>query len=107
MKNKVLLLFGILALVALQANAELTVEDVRSREYLKNHGHSDATADIVEMSNAAVNGEKAVLPIHHKYENKPAIYRWVDKFFIYVDPVLDDGKFLRHDISTEPAVDDL
>ena len=107
MKIKTLLLFGIVAMAILPANAELTTSDVRSREYLMNHGHSAATADIVQMQNDSVNGVKSDLPIHHKYDNKPLVYKWVDKFFLYLDPANDDGKFLRHDTKLTPHVDDL
>ena len=107
MKTKILLLTGILALAAIPANAELTVDDVSSREYLMNHGHSGATADIVELAKSSVNGSKADLPVDHKYDNKPLIYKWVDKAFIYLDPALDKGKFMREDIKYTPTVDDL
>ena len=51
MKIKTLLFLGIFAIAILPANAELTTSDVRSRDYLMNHGHSSATADIVQMQN--------------------------------------------------------
>ncbi len=105
--KKLLLLSGILALSLMPANAELSVDDVSSREYLINHGHAAATADIVELSRSAVNGNEADLPIYHKYDNKPLIYKWIDKTFIYLDPALDDGKFLRKDTKFAPSVDDL
>ena len=107
MKTKILLLAGVLAVSLLPVNAQLSVDDASSREYLINHGHSAATADIVELSKGAANGEKVVLPVDRKYDNKPIVYKWIDKFFIYMDPALDNGKFMREDTKFQPSVDDL
>lgn len=107
MKTKTLLILGIAAMTILPACAELTVDDVSSRDYLINHGHSAATIDIIDLQKNAVNGNKIVLPIDNKYENKPLVYKWVDKFFLYLDPALDNGKFLREDTKFYPNVDDL
>ena len=70
MKTKILLLAGIIAISLLPANAQLTVDDSTSREYLINHGHSNSTADIVELSKGAVSGDKTILPVDRKYENR-------------------------------------
>lgn len=107
MKKELLILAGALMIASLPVRAELTVDDVSSREYLMNHGHAEAAADIVELSKAAVNGNKADLPIYHKYDNKPLIYKWIDKTFIYIDPALDTGRFMREDTKFHPSVDDL
>ncbi len=107
MKTKILLLAGVLAVSLLPVNAQLSVDDASSREYLINHGHSNSTVDIVELSKGAANGEKVVLPVDRKYENKPVIYKWVDKLFLYVDPANDKGDFLREDIKFYPSVDAL
>ena len=107
MKTKLLLLTGLFAIIILPAGAQLSAEDASSREYLINHGHSAATADIVELSKGAANGEKVVLPVDRKYDNKPIVYKWIDKFFIYMDPALDNGKFMREDTKFQPSVDDL
>ncbi len=107
MKNKLLLLVGLLAIVALPASAQLSAEDASSREYLINHGHSAATADIVELNKGATTGEKVVLPVDRKYDNKPIVYKWIDKFFIYMDPALDNGKFMREGTKFHPSIDDI
>lgn len=107
MKIKTLLLLGMFALAMLPVRAELTVDDVSSREYLINHGHASSAADIVELTKGSVNGAKVYLPVDYKYENKPLVYKWVDKFFIYLDPAQDNGKFLREDTKFYPNVDDL
>lgn len=107
MKTKILLLTGVLAMAVLPVFAQLSAEDASSREYLINHGHSNATADIVELNKGAATGEKVVLPIDRKYENKSVIYKWVDKFFLYLDPAYDSGNFMREDIKFKPSVDAL
>ena len=107
MKTKILLLAGIIAISLLPANAQLTVDDSTSREYLINHGHSNVTADIVELSKGAVSGDKTILPVDRKYENRSVIYKWVDKFFLYIDPAYDKGNFMREDIKFNPSVDAL
>ncbi len=108
MKTKLfLLILGIAAMTVLPASAELTVEDITSREYVMNHGNSSTTADLIELQKASVNGDKADLPIYHKYDNKPLVYRWVNRFFEYLDPAQDKGIFLREDTKFSPSVDDL
>ncbi len=107
MKTKILLLTGVLAMAVLPVFAQLSAEDASSREYLINHGHSNATADIVELSKGAVSGDKTILPVDRKYENRSVIYKWVDKFFLYIDPAYDKGNFMRGDIKFNPSVDAL
>lgn len=107
MKNKILLVAGLMAALAVPVRAELTVGDTSSDTYLKNHGHSQATIDIVNLQKSNASGENFDLPVYHKYDNKPAIYKWIDKFFIYMDPALDDGQFLRQDTKFVPNPDDL
>lgn len=107
MKNKILLLAGLVAIAGIPANAELTVDDLSSREYLLNHGYSETMVDIIDLQKSNINGEKADIPIYHRYDNKPAIYKWIDKFFIYLDPALDDGKFLKRNQNFSPSVEDL
>ena len=107
MKTKILLLTGLMVTAMLPASAQLSAEDASSREYLINHGHSSVTADIVELNKGAATGEKIVLPVDTKYDNKPIVYKWIDKFFIYMDPALDNGKFLREDTKFHPSLDDL
>ena len=54
MKTKLfLLILGIAAMTVLPASAELTVEDITSREYVMNHGNSSTTADLIELQKAA------------------------------------------------------
>lgn len=107
MKTKFLLISAVIAFASIPVHAELTVDDVSSRAYLINHGYAEATADIVELTKSAVNGNKADLPIYHKYDNKPLLYRWFDQAFTYIDPALDTGRFLREDTKFYPSVDDL
>lgn len=107
MKNKILLAVGLMVVFTIPVRAELTVDDISSDAYLRNHGHSQATVDIINLQKSNASGEKADLPVYHKYDNKPAIYKWVDKFFLYIDPATDDGRFMRQDIKYVPHVEDL
>ena len=107
MKIKLLLILGLVAFAMYPANAELTIEDTVSPEYLLNHGHAPATVDIVNMHRTSANGEVSDLPIDHRYDNKPLVYIWVDKFFRYVDPALDTGTFMREKTIFSPSVNDL
>ena len=107
MRNKTLLLLAVFVYAILPANAELTTDDVSSREYLLNHGHSSATADVIELSKGAVNGDKVELPIDIKRKNNPVVVRWIDRLFEYVDPALDKGDFLREDTRFYPSTHDI
>lgn len=107
MKMKFLLtilatVFGILPVFA-----GITPEESTSPEYLYNHGHSSAVVDIVQINKASVNGETYLTTDEVKNVNDPKIIRWIKNFFIYLDPALDDGSFMRHDVKTSPSYDDL
>jgi len=85
--------------------AELTTDDVASPAYLKNHGHSDAIIWAVEKSIANVSGEPLEEPVNEKYQ-QPVIKK-IRQFFMYIDPALDDHKFMNHDINPSTRYSDL
>ena len=107
MKTKFLLTLAILSIMAIPANAELTVDDVTSREYLRNYGYSHSTIDILELKKGSINGEKVYLPRDVAEESKPALFRWFHKWAAYIDPALDEGKYLREDTVFYPSTNDL
>lgn len=107
MKTKFLLTLAILSLMAIPANAELTVDDVTSRDYLRNYGYSHSTIDILELKKGAVNGEDVILPRDDEWSRKSAFRRWFHKWASYIDPALDEGKFLREDTVFYPSTNDL
>ncbi len=87
--------------------AEVTPEEVTSPDYLYNHGHSKTIIDIVQTSKAGVNGEKYITTDEAKNANDPKLVRWIKNFFIYLDPALDDGKFMHHQVKPSPSYEDL
>lgn len=105
--KKNLLLIAILSVMAVPAFAELTVDDVTSRDYLRNYGYSNATIDVLELKKGAVNGEKIVLPGDLYSEEQSGFKRWFHKWASYFDPALDEGKFLREDTVFYPSTNDL
>ena len=105
--KKSLLIISLAACVAIPAFAELTVDDAISRDYLKNHGHSTATINVVQKEVASINGEPLEEPLEYKYYSNP-VARFVRKVFMYFDPAMDDHSFLNdHDIKTSPSYTDL
>ncbi len=85
----------------------VTVEESSSPEYLRNRGYSSSMVDMTEYSKASVNGQKYISQddVEHYYETK--FKKGLKRFFKYVDPAIDDGKFMNHDIKLSPSVDDL
>ena len=107
MKIKLLLSALIFTSMIIPACAEIVVDETTSPEYLYTHGHSEAVVDIVQMTKAGINGEEYITAAEAKRANDPKFVRWVKNIFIYLDPALDDGKFMRHDIKTSPNYEDL
>lgn len=105
--KKNLLLIAILSVIAVPAFAELTVDDVTSRDYLRNYGYSNATIDVLKLKKGAVNGEVVVLPNDSQAQEQCGFKRWVHKWASYFDPALDEGKFLREDTVFYPSTNDL
>lgn len=89
------------------AFAELTVEDTVCRDYLKNNGYSTSIINTVQKARAQANGEALTEPVEDERYNQPVI-KYVRKFFMYIDPSLDDHSFMNdHDIHTAPNYQDL
>lgn len=105
--KKVLLIMTLLGLTAACTNADpLTIEEWNSRPYLENSGYSASTVDLIERSRARARGEEYVQAVEHPiYENKPV--KWVRKFWMYVDPGLDNGSFMGHDNHSSTNINDL
>lgn len=106
MKKNLLILSLLAGVIALPACAELTVEDSSSREYLLKHNYSQSTVEIIERGRASANGEEYVkAPVRPCYQKGPI--KWIRSVFIYLDPALDDGQFMNHDIKPTSHHDDL
>jgi hypothetical protein len=103
--KKLLLLTIILLGVAANAR-DLTTDGTSSREYLINHGHSDAMVDIIEKSKFQANGDAKpkkinwLAPITFPFK----VLRGVHS---YLDPALDQETFMNHEFKITPRYDDL
>ena len=105
--KKVLLILSLIGLVTLPACAELTVSDTSADEYLRNHGYSQSTINIVNKTKAQVNGEPLTEPVEQEYYNQPFV-KWFRKLVMYIDPSHDDHSFMNdHNIHTSPSYEDL
>ncbi len=107
MKIKLLLSALIFTFVILPGFTEITTQDSTSSDYLYSHGHSEAVVDIVQMTKAGINGEEYITSAEARRANDPKFIRWIKNIFIYLDPALDDGKFMNHDIKPSPSYEDL
>ena len=106
MKKRLIILI-LTGLFMAPAYAELTVKDSTNREYLKNQGYSEAFVNSLQKSAARANGEPLTEKKKKEYYNQP-IVKAVRKFFMYIDPSLDDHSFMNdHNIHTSPSYEDL
>lgn len=110
--KRVLFIFTCFILIAAPCFAELSVDDVRSREYIINHGYSEEMSDLIDLQYAQINNlppkdveEKSFYKGNNKLIKNTLNY--THKLFLYLDCGLDDGKFMRHDIKMAPQFDDL
>ena len=107
MRIKLFLTALIISFAAMPSFAGITPEEASSAGYLYTHGHSAATVDIVQKSKANINGEEYISAEEAKHANHSGFVRWVRRVFIYLDPALDDGTFMNHDIKSTPGYEDL
>lgn len=107
MKIKLLLTALIVTFAIIPAKAEITPGEATSPDYLYNHGHSESIVEMVQMTKAGANGEEYVTVDQAKHANDSKFVKWVRNFFIYIDPALDDGNFMRHNSKPTPSIDDL
>ncbi len=116
MKNKILIL-GIFALAAAPAFAEATVGQVSSPSYMLQTGYSSTVAEMVGRYQAQTKGVPYTGPAAGGYYYQPLDWtdneyankaiQYVRNAFIYLDPGLDTGSFMNHDIKFTPQYDDL
>ncbi len=104
MRKKLLLTIALLAIIAIPARAEMTVEESTDAEYLLNQGYSQMTAEDVFMQKNRVTG-KSIEPLYEKSQNK--FVRACKKFYAYLDPSMDEPDRLHHDVKPSPSVSDL
>ena len=106
--KKLLLISAIFMLINLPSYAATTPDEILSKEYTVNQGYSTEMARLMNLQNAQVNGQKFDDTISSKkwYETNKCFIP-IRKIFTYLDPALDTGEFMQHDIHYTPTCDDL
>lgn len=105
--KKVFLILILFLAANLSASAVVTPEEVTSRTYLDNHGHSDEMARLIDLQHSQING----VPVSFD-RKEPAYYadkkvNFVRRVFMYFDGGLDDQKFMQHKIKYTNRYDSL
>lgn len=102
--KKTLLFALFISALALPTQALVTPEECVTPELIQNQGYSAEMARLVNVRHyqaaAKVPELDTTTPEYYKKFN------WIRKFFIYSDPALDDGSFMRHNIHPTPSVYD-
>lgn len=101
--KKYLVLFGVLMLAPVCANAEITVKDTTSPEFIYNSGYSNEMNRIIDIKT-----KNPVSPIPAKEENYARKnFGW----YVYenlLDPAVDrPNSFADHNINFGNSIDDL
>jgi len=105
--KKFLFIISFIAFCGIPAYAELTVDDTVSGVYLKNHGYSKSSINVVNKKITEVNGEEYKKPVENEFYETP-VAKYVRRFFMYIDPALDDESFSNnHNINTTTRWNDL
>ena len=104
MKKKLIFTALLLTIFTLPAKAIITSDEVCSEESLKNRGYSDYMARLVTEKSAQAAAKVPEIEDQPDYRKNT---NWIRKFFIYLDPALDDEPFLQHNIHPVPSVHDL
>lgn len=107
MKSKFILTALIVSFISLQANAGVTPDEITSEENLRNSGYSDNIIHMVQKTKANARGEAYKTNDQKQLEDDFFLVRWVKRVFMYIDPALDNGDFLNHNIKSNPSPNDL
>lgn len=107
MKSKFILTALIVSFISLQANAIVTPDEITSEENLRNSGYSDNIIHMVQKTKANAKGEAYKTHDQEQLEKDFFLVRWVKRVFMYIDPALDNGDFLNHNIKSNPSPNDL
>lgn len=94
---KKILLYALISVsfMQLQSMAVITTEEQFSEDYIINHGYSTEMARLMRLQHDQING------IHPTMSENTHVYRpWENlgrRFLMYLDPGLDDERFMQHD----------
>jgi len=135
--KKFLSILFLLAVAVLPAYSVITTEQIRSADYLEQHGHSDEMARLIDLQNSQINGAPITFVSKDPewYSEQPFIFvkkiirhfdktpennvflkddlnnvqpvKFVRQVFMYWDKGLDDGKFMQNKIKYTERYDDL
>ncbi len=100
--KKYFVLFGLLALVPMCAQAEITPADTTNPVFMKNQGYSDEAARLIELRSKDPLAPEPV-------KEKDTVWKGIGKKFIYtVDPTFEHTPFGNHNTEFKHmTVDDL
>ena len=105
MKKKFIYIVIALFFAQVQANAGITTEEQFSEQYIINHGYSEEMFRLMNLQHNQILGVKPTMSddakIYRPWENA------VRRFFMYIDPGLDDERFMQHDIKYTIRWDEL
>lgn len=82
------------------SNAEITVKDYMSYEFLDTQGYSTDMLRLVEINKAKTFGE----PLPEQFPQKNFFARAYKKTMAYIDPAEDQGDFGFHDIRIQHSI---
>lgn len=99
--KKYFILVALFALVSLSANADVSVKDTTSPEFIKNQGYSSEVSRLIEIKT-----KDPATPIAK--EKTPKIKKIGNYLLNVIDPAYEKkDTFGNHDIHYSPSIDDL
>lgn len=106
MKNVLLITCAIL--VANSAFAVVTNEEIMSKDFLNNHGHSKEMTRLIHLQNDQINGHCSESTVRDRgiYDESKGM-KVIRNIIEYIDPGVDNGKFMRNDIDFESRYDNI
>lgn len=102
--KKGLILSALLLTASIPAMASVDIHETTSPQYLYNGGYSDEAIRLIQYNKAYANG----MDLRAGEEQKARERSGFTKFFDYLDPSRDDGKFFNRGIRfSNPNYEDL
>ena len=104
MRRNLLLVLALFTALCVQANAEVTPQQVSDPEYMINGGYSEVAAEEVLILKNRLEG-KPCEPLYEKNNNK--FVRFFKNCYSYIDPAQDSEERYHHDVHMSPSWHDL
>lgn len=104
--RKFVLIVSLLLISQQICHSVLIEQEMCEPQYLINNGYSTEMAEMVNYQKSRSMAEEvnSIKPVPRSKRNKFALF-W-RRCLEYIDPALDDDSFYKHDIITEPKVED-